>query len=94
MLRRAALVTTDVLEELSASLWIIVFLRSMRRLLVTSNIVSSSPILVTLMIEALPSSEISVLIRTTGHNISEDGILHGFHCENLKSYIELTGWAL
>jgi hypothetical protein len=24
----------------------------------------------------------------------EDGILHSHRCENLKSYIALTGWAL
>jgi predicted hotdog family 3-hydroxylacyl-ACP dehydratase len=36
------------------------FLRSVRRLLVTANVVPSSPILVTLMKEALRSSETSV----------------------------------
>jgi hypothetical protein len=40
-----------------------VFLRSMCRLLVTAN-VPSSPILVTLMLEALSSSETSVLTDT------------------------------
>jgi hypothetical protein len=29
----------------------------------------------------------SVLTRTTQRNISEDGILHSHHCENLKSYV-------
>jgi hypothetical protein len=52
-----------------------VWLRSMRLLLVTAN-VHSSPIRVTLMMEALSSSEISVLSRATLRNISEDGILH------------------
>jgi hypothetical protein len=41
MLHRMALVRTDVSEERSY-----VFLRSMRRLLITANVVPSSPILV------------------------------------------------
>jgi hypothetical protein len=72
MLRRVALVRTDVSEEFSASIIrmtricelgtlavtsnYLVFLRSILRLLVTASVVPSSLILLTLMKEALRSS--------------------------------------
>jgi hypothetical protein len=46
------------------------------------------------MIEALSSSETSVLTKTTRRNTPQDGILHGHRRENLKSYIALTDWNL
>jgi hypothetical protein len=54
MLRRVALLRTDVSEALA---------------------VASSPITVTLMMEALSSSETSILTRATQRNIPEDAIL-------------------
>jgi hypothetical protein len=48
----------------------------MLRLLVTANVVPSSSIIATLMMEARSSSEISVLTSATQPNTPEDDILH------------------
>jgi hypothetical protein len=53
--------------------------------------VPSSLILSTMMMEAIRSSETSVLIRVKRRHFPEDNILHSHRRENLKSYIALTG---
>jgi hypothetical protein len=62
----------------------IVFLRRVLRLLVTDNVVSSSPILATLMLEVMDSAEMSVSTRAKRPNIPEDGILYSHCCEHLS----------
>jgi hypothetical protein len=64
----------------------LVFLRSVRRLLVTASVVPSSPSLVTLMKGALSFSETSIPTRATQRNITENVIPHSHRRENLKSY--------
>jgi hypothetical protein len=89
MLRRVTLVRTDVRKNLAPpSSWYFVFIRSLRQLLVAANVLSS-PIFLTLMMEALSSSETSVLTRATRRNNPEDTILHSHRRKILKSYITL-----
>jgi hypothetical protein len=74
MLRRVALVRTDVSEELSTS-----FIRVTR----------IGELGTTLAVTSNRRTLRRVLTRATQCNIPEDTILHSHHCENLKSYIEI-----
>jgi hypothetical protein len=76
MLHHVVLVRTDVSEECRASITRATRIGALGMLAV-----------VTLMMEALRSTETSVLTRTTQPNIQEDGIVHSYRHENLKSYI-------
>jgi hypothetical protein len=78
-----ALVRTDVSEERIT--FIVRVTEICVMLTVTANVVPSPTIRVSLMMEAIKSSETSVPIRTTLRNIPGDGILHSHRHENLKS---------
>jgi hypothetical protein len=96
MLRRVALVRIDVSEECIASIIRVtrigelLFLRSVLRLLVTANVVSISPILLTLMMEAIRFSGTSVLTRATGYHIPDDDMVDGQQKYEHKTPTELN----
>jgi hypothetical protein len=87
------LLSTDVSEEAIASISRVIRISNLR-LLATANIVSGTLILITLMMGAISSSLTSLLTRATRRHIPDDGNLHVYLLENLKSYVALTGWAL
>jgi hypothetical protein len=88
----ASIIRVTRIGELGAMLAIISNGSTLQRntmllLIVTANVVPSSPIPFTLMMETIHSFEKSVLTRTTRRNTAKDDILHGHRRENLKSYL-------
>jgi hypothetical protein len=100
MLGLVVLVRTDVSKEPSASFIRVTRIAEVGTTLAAAGdrrtllVVLSSPILVTLMKEALDSSETSVLTRATPRNIEQDTVFQHKHLisnrrKNLLLFIEV-----
>jgi hypothetical protein len=109
ILRRVVLARTDVSEERSASIirvtrigelgttFAVTSIRiTLRRKTLTTNVVPSSAILVTLMMEVIRSSETSVITRATRSDIQDKAlfIVTGVKASNLsrnmRKYLDIT----
>jgi hypothetical protein len=80
MLRRVAFVRAEVSEELIASIIRAIRISELGTLAETSNR------------STLRRNTTPVLTRAILRHIPEDGILHSYRRETLKSYITLTDW--
>jgi hypothetical protein len=86
MLRRLALVRTDISEECIASIIKVkrIEARYVFQLLITARALHSSLIIFTLIMKAIRSSKTSIITCAVRRNIPEDPILHSHRRENLK----------
>jgi hypothetical protein len=78
--RSESIIRVTRIGELGTRLVVTSNQRTLKRQLVTANLLLSSPLLVTLMVEALNSFETSAIARAALRNISEDRTLLSTKC--------------
>jgi hypothetical protein len=96
ILWHVALVRTDVSEEHSASIIRVTRIRELGTLVVTANIVPSSLILVTLMMEALYKIVLLFMVYVNVLSTISDGIISHYMCFLfyyliVNCFVECTG---